>query len=194
MDGNAGTTAPDTNLSWPDANPGSVRQAKGSLEGHSSAFGGSFARCRSTTLVWPDGYRQTVVAVIGANATGSCIWPAVWLSLTRFRGHRILCSLEEVLMPRKSRFSRSAQAAAVRLAREAGNSFDTVGRDLGVHPITVRRWARALDAREDPAERRAREQEAELVALRRRVRVLEEEREILAKAAAFLAQETGRTP
>jgi transposase len=105
-----------------------------------------------------------------------------------------LCSPEEVLMPRKSRFSPSAQAAAVRLAREAGNSFDTVGRDLGVHPITVRRWARAQDAREDPAERRAREQEAELVALRRRVRVLEEEREILAKAAAFLAQETGRTP
>ena len=97
-------------------------------------------------------------------------------------------------MGRKSRFSREARAEAVRLARELGNSFDSVGRDLGVHGITVRRWARAFDAEEDPAARRARQQEAELVALRRRVRVLEEEREILAKAAAFLARETGRTP
>lgn len=95
---------------------------------------------------------------------------------------------------RKSRFSREARAAAVRLAQAAGNSFASVGRDLRVHPATVRRWARALQAEDDPAARRARVEHAELVALRRRVRVLEEEREILAKAAAFLARETGRTP
>jgi transposase len=97
-------------------------------------------------------------------------------------------------MGRKSRFSREARLAAVRLAGEPGASFSSVGRDLRVHAVTVRRWARALAAEEDPAARRVRQQEAELVALRRRVRVLEEEREILAKAAAFLARETGRTP
>jgi transposase len=97
-------------------------------------------------------------------------------------------------MGRRSRFSREARAEAVRLARQPGNTFGSVGHDLGVHRITVRRWALALDAEEDPAARRAREEHAELVALRRRVRVLEEEREILAKAAAFLARETGRTP
>ncbi len=97
-------------------------------------------------------------------------------------------------MGRKSRFSRESRAEAVRLAREPGSSFDSIGHDLGVHGATVRRWARALAAEEDPAARRARQQEAQLVALRRRVRVLEEEREILAKAAAFLARETGRTP
>lgn len=95
---------------------------------------------------------------------------------------------------RKSRFSREARAEAVRLAGEPGNSFVQIGRDLRVHPATVRRWARALVAEEDPAARQARAEHAELVALRRRVRVLEEEREILAKAAAFLAQGTERTP
>ena len=95
---------------------------------------------------------------------------------------------------RKSRFSREARAAAVQLAQEAGNSFVSIGRDLGVHAATVRRWARALEAEQDPATHQARVEHAELVALRRRVRVLEEEREILAKAAAFLARETGRTP
>lgn len=95
---------------------------------------------------------------------------------------------------RKSRFSREARAEAVRLAREPGSSFATIGRDLRVHPATVRRWAKALEAEQDPATRRAQMEHAELVRLRRRVQVLEEEREILAKAAAFLARETGRTP
>jgi transposase len=80
------------------------------------------------------------------------------------------------------------------LARDSGSTFASIGRDLGVHPATVRRWARALEAEDDPATRQARAEHAELVALRRRVQVLEEEREILAKAAAFLARETGRTP
>ena len=94
---------------------------------------------------------------------------------------------------RKSRFSPEARAAAVRLAREPGNSFASVGHDLRIHAATVRRWAHALAADEDPAARQARVEHVELVTLRRRVRVLEEEREILAKAAAFLARETERT-
>jgi transposase len=97
-------------------------------------------------------------------------------------------------MGRRSRFSREDRAAAVRLASEPGNSISSVSRDLGVHRVTIKRWSRALAAEEDPAARLVREQEIELAQLRRRVAVLEEEREILAKAAAFLARETGRTP
>jgi transposase-like protein len=97
-------------------------------------------------------------------------------------------------MGRRSRFSREFRVEAVRLAAEPGNTFASVGRDLGVSGWTIAYWARALAAEEDPAARRAREEHAELVALRRRVRLLEQEREILAKAAAFLARETGRTP
>jgi transposase len=96
-------------------------------------------------------------------------------------------------MGRKSRFSNQARVAAVRLAAEPGNTFASVGRDLGVSGWTIAYWAKQLAAADDPAARRARAEHAELIALRRRVQVLEEEREILAKAAAFLARETGRT-
>lgn len=97
-------------------------------------------------------------------------------------------------MGRRSRFSREARVEALRLAGEPGNTFVAIGRDLGVSGWTIGNWAKQLAAEEDPAARLAREQQAELVALRRRLRVLEEEREILAKAAAFLARESGRTP
>jgi hypothetical protein len=87
---------------------------------------------------------------------------------------------------------------AVALARpghaaEPGATNESVGRDLGLSRETIRLWAKRLAAEADPEVRRAREEHAELVALRRRLRVLEEEQEILAKAAAFRVRETGRT-
>jgi transposase-like protein len=94
---------------------------------------------------------------------------------------------------RKSKYSAEFQALAVRLLLEPGATNESVGRDLGISRETVRLWARRLAAETDPEVRRAREEHAELVALRRRVKVLEEEREILAKAAAFRARETRRT-
>jgi transposase-like protein len=94
---------------------------------------------------------------------------------------------------RKSKYSPEFQRAAVRLLLEPGATNESVGRDLGVSRETIRLWAKRLAAEGDPEVRRAREEHAELVALRRRVKVLEEEREILAKAAAFLGREHGRT-
>ena len=95
-------------------------------------------------------------------------------------------------MGRKSRYSAEFKAEAVRLSREPGRSSMDVAADLGLHSITVRRWRKEFEEASDPELRRARTEHAELVALRRRVRVLEEEREILAKAAAFRDPETGR--
>jgi transposase len=83
-------------------------------------------------------------------------------------------------------------AEAVRLSREPGATYKSVAEDIGISRETVRKWALQLAAEETPAERRTREEHTELVALRRRVKMLEEEREILAKAAAFRARETRR--
>ena len=95
-------------------------------------------------------------------------------------------------MGRKSLYSREFMEAAVRLTHEPGQNTVTVGRDLGLSHTTIRNWTVRLAAESDPLLRLARAEHAELVALRRRVRVLEEEREILSKAAAFRDRGTGR--
>lgn len=95
-------------------------------------------------------------------------------------------------MARRSRFSKEFRAEAIRLARQPGNTHVSVGADLGVSHTTIGNWVRAFEAQADPRERTAFDEHAELVALRRRVRVLDEERAILVKASAFLARETRR--
>ena len=94
----------------------------------------------------------------------------------------------------KRRYSAEVWAEIVRRAYEPGATVTVVAKDFGINSRRIRYWRQRLEAELDPAIRQAREEHAELVALRRRVKVLEEEREILAKAAAFIAREAGRTP
>jgi len=72
----------------------------------------------------------------------------------------------------------------------------SVAADLGVNPETLRNWVRAAGANR-PRGRRAEApaepptpMEAENAALRKKVRELEEEREILRRAAKYFAGET----
>lgn len=95
-------------------------------------------------------------------------------------------------MARTSPFTREFREEAVRLARLPGNTLRSVGEDLGVSHEAIRRWSLRFSAEADARERQALEDHVELVTLRRRVRVLEREREILVKASAFLARETTR--
>jgi transposase len=77
---------------------------------------------------------------------------------------------------------------AVRLIRSSGKPLAQISRDLGVSEQSLRVWVKQADldeGRRDDGLTSA-EQE-ELRQLRRKVRVLEEEREILKKAAAFFA-------
>lgn len=91
------------------------------------------------------------------------------------------------------RYPPEFRAEAVRLATTPGNSQRGVARDLGVNPVTLRYWiTESRPPAPAPVPLGADERE-ELVRLRRKVRVLEEEREILKKAAAFFARETDRT-
>jgi transposase len=95
-------------------------------------------------------------------------------------------------MGRKRKITPELEGLAIRLLGERGATDTSIGADLGVSRSTVARWRQRLVSEADPEAARARAEHAELVELRRRVRVLEEEREILAKAAAFLDRETGR--
>ena len=82
----------------------------------------------------------------------------------------------------------------IELAR-GGRSITALAREFEPTVETIRQWIKqaGLDEglRSDGLTTTERE---ELNRLRREIRVLREEREILAKAAAWFAQETGATP
>ena len=97
-------------------------------------------------------------------------------------------------MARKRRaFSDEFKQQAVRRVRERtaiGVTLTQIGRELGVRPELLRRWARGAEARHDGA---AAGDEvvtlAEVRRLRREVEMLRQERDVAKQAAVFFAKE-----
>jgi len=88
-------------------------------------------------------------------------------------------------------FTDEFRAGAVRLVLVEGKSIPQVARDLDLTESALRTWverARADQGKGKPGVLTTAERE-ELAALRKKVRQLEMEREILKKAAAFFAKE-----
>jgi transposase len=86
------------------------------------------------------------------------------------------------------------RAEAVRLVRSSGRPLSELSADLGVSQQTLRNWVFAAQVDAGEREGLTSDERDELRVLRRKVRVLEQEREILKKAAAWFAKETGSTP
>ena len=96
------------------------------------------------------------------------------------------------MQKRKRRaFTEEFKAEAVRLVVHEGQSVSQVARDLDLTPSSLRNWVNQakIDQGKGPPGALTTEELGELRRLRKEVRVLRQEREILKKAAAFFAKE-----
>ena len=100
-------------------------------------------------------------------------------------------------MSKRKKYTREFKQDAVRLVTEQGYNQSEAARSLGIDRGMLGRWVKEFQEDQIEAFRgngnRTAEQE-ELRRLRRENRQLREEREILAKATAWFARETGSVP
>jgi len=106
-------------------------------------------------------------------------------------------TLDEVFMGvhrrrRRRSFTKEFKAETVRLI-DAGRSIGEVARDLDLTESALRHWVRQakIDAGQGRPGELTTEEREELHRLRREVKSLRLDREILRKAAAFFARENG---
>jgi transposase len=93
----------------------------------------------------------------------------------------------------RRRHGREFKLEAVRLVRERGVTVAQAARDLGIHPNLLRNWVKALEAdprHAFPGQGQMKPEQLEIERLRREVRKLKAERDILKKAAAYFAKES----
>jgi transposase len=88
-------------------------------------------------------------------------------------------------------FTREFKDQAVRIVRESKKPIATVARELDLTETALRSWVRQseIDAGQGRSGALTTEERAELGQLRREVRTLRMERDILKKATAFFAKE-----
>lgn len=72
--------------------------------------------------------------------------------------------------------------------REPGVTVEQIAHDFGVHPMTLSKWLRRADIDDGTRPGQSRAESAELRELRKRNRLLEQENEMLRRAAAYLSQ------
>jgi transposase len=92
----------------------------------------------------------------------------------------------------RRQFSKQFKAETVALIRSSGKSVPQVCRDLDLAESVVRRWIAQAEIDGGRREGLITAEREELSKLRKEVRVLREERDILKKAAAYFARETTR--
>ncbi|GAB3034136.1 transposase [Mycobacterium bourgelatii] len=91
-------------------------------------------------------------------------------------------------MPRP--YPREFRDDVVRVARsrDDGVTLDQIAADFGVHPMTLSKWMREADVDEGARPGTSTTDSAELRDARRRIKLLEQENEVLRRAAAYLSQ------
>src|SRR6478672_10738044 len=93
---------------------------------------------------------------------------------------------------RRRTFTPEFKARTVDLVRTSGESVAEVCRELDLTETAVRRWVAQAEIDAGRRDGLTTAEREELSQLRKEVRVLRQERDILAKATAFFAKETTR--
>jgi transposase len=94
-------------------------------------------------------------------------------------------------VPKVPPYPEEFRREAIRLLRRGDRSVAELARDLGVSEQSLRNWSKQLEVDEGRREGLTSDEREELRELRRENQRLREEREILKKAAAFFANESG---
>lgn len=78
----------------------------------------------------------------------------------------------------------------VRVARDRDSktTIEQVAKDFGIHPTTLTKWLRQADVEDGVKPGVTESESAELRELKRRNRMLEQENEVLRRAAAYLSR------
>jgi transposase len=94
---------------------------------------------------------------------------------------------------KRKQFSKQFKIDAVKLVTEQGYNVSEAARNLGIHHSSLRRWKKQFETSGNqafPGKGRISPEKEELDRLRKEVKKLRMEREILKKAAAFFANES----
>jgi transposase len=67
-------------------------------------------------------------------------------------------------------------------------TLEQIAKDFGIHPMTLSKWIRQSDIDDGVRPGRSTTESADLRAANRRIKTLEQENEVLRRAAAYLSQ------
>jgi transposase len=94
---------------------------------------------------------------------------------------------------KRKQFSKQFKIDAIKLVTEQGYNVSEAARNLGIHHSSLRRWKKQFETNGNqafPGKGHMSSEKEELARLRKEVKKLRMEREILKKAAAFFANES----
>ena len=94
----------------------------------------------------------------------------------------------------RRRYNKEFKLEAIRLVKNKGGGVSEIASNLGIHPGVLRRWVREYedDANNSfPGNGNLKVPDAEIRLLQKKVKNLEEERDILKKALAIFSKHPG---